>query len=401
MRSELGSAAHVTAPSRLPFRNRRKQKRPRSGDEAVAGSAGRLLRRRGCEHHRATAFICQRRMLELIYRLSLWNSGSCGTSSRSPTSGTSRAPRRASTSPSRRSRSRSAGSSARSAWRSSSGLRGASRSPRPGEVLVARARRILSEVDAANAEMQALAGIRSGHVSVGTMHTMGPVDVSLALALFHRAPSWRRAHGPRAVERGARGDAPRRRARPRVPVGDRADREPGAGAPSARLRGARGGSPARPPARRSAAGADGRARRRAVRQLPGGRAAARAADVRGPSAPGSSRRSSSSRTRASGSGGSWRAAWVSRSSPARTPTGPLGTSPSRRWSSPRSGATSRSRAAKGGVCPRPRPSSCELSKELFANESAEGDAPTAAPSRSDRRANTAGPRPPVGRRAER
>ena len=31
-----------------------------------------------------------------------------------------------------------------------------------GKMLVARARRILSEVDAANAEMQALAGVRSG-----------------------------------------------------------------------------------------------------------------------------------------------------------------------------------------------------------------------------------------------
>jgi DNA-binding transcriptional LysR family regulator len=54
-----------------------------------------------------------------------------------------------------------------------------------GEVLVARARRILSEVDAANAEMQALTGVRTGHLVVGTMHTMGPVDVSLALAIFH------------------------------------------------------------------------------------------------------------------------------------------------------------------------------------------------------------------------
>jgi DNA-binding transcriptional LysR family regulator len=54
-----------------------------------------------------------------------------------------------------------------------------------GRTLVARARRILSEVDAANAEMQALAGVRTGRVTVGTMHTMGPVDVSLALAVFH------------------------------------------------------------------------------------------------------------------------------------------------------------------------------------------------------------------------
>ncbi len=54
-----------------------------------------------------------------------------------------------------------------------------------GQTLVARARRILSEVDAANAEMQALAGVRTGHVTVGTMHTMGPIDVSIALAMFH------------------------------------------------------------------------------------------------------------------------------------------------------------------------------------------------------------------------
>jgi len=55
-----------------------------------------------------------------------------------------------------------------------------------GRALVARARRILSEVDAAAAEMQAFTGVRTGHVMVGTMHTMGPVDVSLALAVFHK-----------------------------------------------------------------------------------------------------------------------------------------------------------------------------------------------------------------------
>ncbi len=54
-----------------------------------------------------------------------------------------------------------------------------------GATLVARARRILGEVDAAHAEMQRLSGVQSGHVVVGTMHTMGPVDVSLVLAIFH------------------------------------------------------------------------------------------------------------------------------------------------------------------------------------------------------------------------
>ena len=32
---------------------------------------------------------------------------------------------------------------------------------------------------------RASSGIQAGHVSVGAMHTMGPIDVSLALAIFH------------------------------------------------------------------------------------------------------------------------------------------------------------------------------------------------------------------------
>lgn len=54
-----------------------------------------------------------------------------------------------------------------------------------GNVLVARARRMLAELDAAQAELLALKGMESGRVTVGTMHTMGPVDVSVALAIFH------------------------------------------------------------------------------------------------------------------------------------------------------------------------------------------------------------------------
>src|SRR5215469_2484522 len=48
-----------------------------------------------------------------------------------------------------------------------------------GELLVARARRILAELDAARAELESLRGILTGHVTVGAMHTMGPVDISL------------------------------------------------------------------------------------------------------------------------------------------------------------------------------------------------------------------------------
>jgi LysR family transcriptional activator of glutamate synthase operon len=55
-----------------------------------------------------------------------------------------------------------------------------------GVALVARARRILAELDAAQAELEALRGVETGHVTVGAMHTMGPIDVSLALAIFQR-----------------------------------------------------------------------------------------------------------------------------------------------------------------------------------------------------------------------
>jgi LysR family transcriptional regulator, transcription activator of glutamate synthase operon len=54
-----------------------------------------------------------------------------------------------------------------------------------GELLVARARRALAELDAARAELQALAGVQAGRLSVGALHTMGPVDLSLLLATFH------------------------------------------------------------------------------------------------------------------------------------------------------------------------------------------------------------------------
>ncbi len=53
-----------------------------------------------------------------------------------------------------------------------------------GGLLVVRARRILAELEAAGTELQALSGMYAGHVTIGAMHTMGPVDLSLALAQF-------------------------------------------------------------------------------------------------------------------------------------------------------------------------------------------------------------------------
>jgi DNA-binding transcriptional LysR family regulator len=55
-----------------------------------------------------------------------------------------------------------------------------------GEMLVPRARRVLLELEAAQAELQALRGVDTGLVRIGAMHTMGPVDLSLALAIFHQ-----------------------------------------------------------------------------------------------------------------------------------------------------------------------------------------------------------------------
>ena len=54
-----------------------------------------------------------------------------------------------------------------------------------GEVLVVRARHVLAELEAAGTELQALRGMDTGHVTIGSMHTMGPIDLSLPLALFH------------------------------------------------------------------------------------------------------------------------------------------------------------------------------------------------------------------------
>jgi LysR family transcriptional activator of glutamate synthase operon len=53
-----------------------------------------------------------------------------------------------------------------------------------GETLLRRARMVLAELDAADQEMQSLRGAWTGRVRVGAMHTMGPIDISLAIAHF-------------------------------------------------------------------------------------------------------------------------------------------------------------------------------------------------------------------------
>jgi DNA-binding transcriptional LysR family regulator len=53
-----------------------------------------------------------------------------------------------------------------------------------GELLLARARRALAEVDTARAELGELAGVRAGHLAIGAITTTGPVDVSGLVADF-------------------------------------------------------------------------------------------------------------------------------------------------------------------------------------------------------------------------
>ena len=56
-----------------------------------------------------------------------------------------------------------------------------------GELLLHRARRALAEVDAAKAELDELQGLLRGHVVVGAMQSLGPVDLPGLLARFHHA----------------------------------------------------------------------------------------------------------------------------------------------------------------------------------------------------------------------
>src|SRR5438105_13034734 len=46
-----------------------------------------------------------------------------------------------------------------------------------GTLLVGRAKRVLAGVEAAHAEMERLTGLQTGHVTVGAIHTMGPIDL--------------------------------------------------------------------------------------------------------------------------------------------------------------------------------------------------------------------------------
>jgi DNA-binding transcriptional LysR family regulator len=54
-----------------------------------------------------------------------------------------------------------------------------------GNLLVARARRVLTELESARQELDRVRGVQTGHVAVGAMNTMGPVDITLVLARFH------------------------------------------------------------------------------------------------------------------------------------------------------------------------------------------------------------------------
>jgi DNA-binding transcriptional LysR family regulator len=59
------------------------------------------------------------------------------------------------------------------------------RATEAGALLTARARRILSEVDGAGAELQRLTGVVAGRVTIGLTQTPGPFDLPRLLAAFH------------------------------------------------------------------------------------------------------------------------------------------------------------------------------------------------------------------------
>ena len=54
-----------------------------------------------------------------------------------------------------------------------------------GNLLVARARRVLTELESARQELDRVRGVQTGQVKVGAMNTMGPVDITTLLARFH------------------------------------------------------------------------------------------------------------------------------------------------------------------------------------------------------------------------
>jgi DNA-binding transcriptional LysR family regulator len=54
-----------------------------------------------------------------------------------------------------------------------------------GELFLARARRVLAELDAARADLAALAGAVIGRVRIGAIQALDPFDLSGALAAFH------------------------------------------------------------------------------------------------------------------------------------------------------------------------------------------------------------------------
>ena len=54
-----------------------------------------------------------------------------------------------------------------------------------GELLVARARRVLAELESARQELDAVRGVQTGRVIIGAMSTMGPIDITVPLARFH------------------------------------------------------------------------------------------------------------------------------------------------------------------------------------------------------------------------
>ena len=207
----------------------------------------------------------------LSYKLcSCSTSAACASSARSPSRVPSPPPRRPSPSRSPPSRSRSPRSSARPARSSCSAARAACASPRRARRSCATPTPCSRRLAEAEAELEAIAGLRGGRLRMAAFESAGATLMPLAIADFrakHPAIELSMTLGEPEDDRAA---AQERRARPRARLrlalragGRHRAPLPARGPDAAR-------APARAPAREQAQPAPGRPRRRGVDRRPAG-----------------------------------------------------------------------------------------------------------------------------------
>ena len=134
-----------------------------------------------------------------------------------------------------------------------------------GEAVVRHAEAIMARLAEAEAELEAIAGLRGGRLRMASFESAGSTLMPLAIAALPRAPSRRRAVDEPVRARGLHPAAAQRRARPRdrLRVGGREHRRRHPPRPPARGPDVPR-APARPPARQPPPDPPRRPRRRGV-----------------------------------------------------------------------------------------------------------------------------------------